>query len=487
MRALVFALLLVPTFAYADGFENVPGGSRTAAMGGAGVAGGYDSAMPVLNPAGLARIPGSVLSVSASLYQYGRVVVPGFAADGAQVGSPWGALDVSQSGIESAEFSSFPSSIAYMLHFGSETPTVLAGSLSIPRSIRRRFVETYELVGDGVTVRDNYTTIVDEQQYVGAFSWATRFGRLRVGASLLGSYTTRIQSVSRDGLVVLGTANFSRAQAKETESLSSIDLGVLAGAQLDVSSHFRVGATVRSPSLNLWGTYTGSVDATLIDSAADTVVANVTSEGSARRGLPLRFGVGVEAFGDGWTVVADGTLYVPRSAEYMAEGQTLQSAIGMSEERPDTEQQFTRVEPTSVTFNIAVGGEYRLTESNWLRLGVFTDFTAQQSAAEQMESMPNMARPPPRHLFNFPIDKFGASVGWGTKLASVDTTIGARGSYGSGQTLRYVPDQRYASASPVETTDASVYEVIAFLSASLDLSDSAGGVAEHFGSFGDSP
>jgi hypothetical protein len=48
--------------------QNLPLGGRTASMGGAGMAFGRDSAMPYLNPAGLARIPHHTFSLSANLY-----------------------------------------------------------------------------------------------------------------------------------------------------------------------------------------------------------------------------------------------------------------------------------------------------------------------------------------------------------------------------------------------------------------------------------
>ena len=52
-----------------------------------------------------------------------------------------------------------------MLHFGSEaSPMVVAGSLTVLRSVQRRFVHSYEFRGEGVAMRDNFTTIVEEQQ-----------------------------------------------------------------------------------------------------------------------------------------------------------------------------------------------------------------------------------------------------------------------------------------------------------------------------------
>ncbi|MCB9647248.1 MAG: hypothetical protein H6730_11715 [Deltaproteobacteria bacterium] len=462
--------------ARADGYENVPVGSRTAAMGGAAMAGGYDSAMPTLNPAGLARIPGSVLSVSASLYRLSHVWVPAFTADGATISSPWGDLAVSQPGIDSSEISSFPSSIAYMLHFGSEThPMVVAGSLTVPRSVQRRFVHSYEFLGEGVAMRDNFTTFIDEEQYVGALSWAAGFGRLRVGASVLGSYTSRVRTIARDGLIVLGTANFHRDQASYSESLNSVDLSALAGVQVDLTSFLRVGAAVRSPSVHLWGHFKGSEDNTVLDALADSFVSTTQIEGEATRGMPLKVGLGVELFGERWSVAADGGVFIPRSAEYSRTGTVLSSSIGTAEARKDQENEVDAVEPTELVLDLALGAEVQITDTNWLRLGVFTDFTAAPPASETAAQITEQ-RPSPRHLFSFPLNKFGGSLGWGTKVAFVDTTLGVVGSYGSGQTLRYVPDQRYSGATPVEATDARIYEVMAFVSAALDLTEAAGGL-----------
>ena len=58
--------------AHAQNHNGVPLGGRTAMMGGAGVAAGNDSAMPYLNPAGLAGVPGDILGVSATVYGWGE-------------------------------------------------------------------------------------------------------------------------------------------------------------------------------------------------------------------------------------------------------------------------------------------------------------------------------------------------------------------------------------------------------------------------------
>lgn len=462
--------------AWADGYENVPIGSRTAAMGRAGLAGGFDSAMPTLNPAGLARLPGSVLAVSASMYRLSVVSVPAFMADGDTIESPWGALTVSQPGIASSEISSFPSSIAYMLHVGGESrPMVLALSLTVPRSVQRRFVHSYEFLGEGVAMRDNFTAIADEQQYVAAISWAGGFGGLRVGASVLGSYTARVQSIARDGLIVLGTANFHREQAQYSESLNSFDLGAVLGVQYDVTSFLRLGASARVPSVHLYGHFKGTEDSTILDALADSFVSTTQIEGDVVRGMPLRLGLGAELFGESWAVAFDAVAFIPRTREYARKGTVLNSSIGTAEARNDVAREVDATDPTRMVFNVGLGLEFKVTESNWLRAGVFTDFSSTPGTDPAMIASA-VGRPSPRQLFSFPVQKVGASLGWGTRVAFVDTTLGVVGSYGSGDTLRYTPDQRYESLPTLETTPAKAYDVMAFLSASLDLSQGADGL-----------
>ncbi|MBK8010548.1 MAG: outer membrane protein transport protein [Deltaproteobacteria bacterium] len=476
-----------PSTAQADGFENVAAGARTAAMGGAAIAGGSDSAMPTLNPAGLALIPGSVLSVSASLYHLGLVTVPHFVSDTDEISSQWGTLSLSQKGIRSLAFSSFPSSIAYFWHLGSaESPHVLAASLTVPRNLKRRFSENYEFLGEGVAIKENQTTLIDEQQYLAALSWGAGFDDLRLGSSLLLGWTSFVRTSERSDLVVLGTGGFQRGQTRESRAENSVDAGLMVGVQYDVLPWLRVGATARSPSLHVAGRFEGSVDNTGIPDQGDTLIATTQSHGEATRGIPLRFGLGLEARFEDWSVALDGQVFLPRTLEFALEGRSINSSIGGAADRPDFDVEIRSRARLNPVINAAVGCEYRVTESNWIRAGLFTDFSALEPTSEQLERLPAIRGPvPPGIFFELPVHRFGASVGWGTKVGVIDTTLGIRGSYGHGRTLRVVPDQRYDRTHAIESTDVTVLEGAAFLSAALDVSEAAGGLMDHVGTMGE--
>lgn len=474
------ALVLVPAIARADGFENVPTGSRTAAMGGAGHARGADSAAPTLNPAGMALIPGSIASLSASLYQITAVRIPAFITDGTTVASRFGPLETSDPSASSNEFSAFPSGVAYFLHLeAGDAPLVLAASLSVPRSSSKRFVESTEYKTDAVSIQESLSTLQEDQTYVTAISGAVGLGQLRLGLSVLGAYTQGLRSTERSALEVQGTSGFVRDQVTEIDRYSSIDLGALVGAQLDLGESFTLGASVRSPSLHLTGSYEGSVDFTNLGSEIDAVVSKMRSNGEAYRGMPMRFGLGAELRGDGWAAAADGLLYLPIGELYRFEAEQFISEVGgQNSAAPDRERAMKVVVPTRPVINVALGFELEVTETNWLRLGAFTDFSALEPASVQAERFAQAKVFP---LFDLPIGRVGGSVGWGTRLGVVDTTIGIRAAYGRGQTLRIDPDVRfdYQASGRADVTDAMVFDGIAFLSAALDVSESVRSLGKH--------
>lgn len=471
---------LAPGPAHADGFESVPSGARAAAMGGVAHARGGDSASPTVNPAGLALIPGSIASLSASLYQLSAVDIPNFIADDSALPSPWGDLALSEQGVSSMQFNAFPSGLAYFYHLGdTEQSMVLAASLSVPRSVSRRFVENNELLGQGVSVKENLTTSIQDQSYVAALSFAWGSGALRIGASVLGGYTQRMETSEGTTLQVMGTAGFTRSQIAESESLHSFDAAAVLGAQLDLAEWISVGLALRTPSLHLTGSYESTVDFTLLGTEQDPLVSTMRATGDGVRGYPARVGGGLELRGEGWGLAFDSVLYLPRQNEFHVLATQVASEIGGDRgAAPDNERSLTIVSETRPVVNFALGGELEVFEKNWLRAGVFTDFSAAQPAEEVAERLGN-ARVFP--LFDLPIDRFGASVGWGTKMGPVDTTFGLRGTYGTGTTLRVNPEKRmaYDQGDRADVTPATVVECVAFVSAALDLSDGAKGLIKH--------
>jgi hypothetical protein len=207
-RVVLLALVLVfwVEEARADGFESVPVGARTGALGGAGIARGWDSAMPTLNPAGIALVPGSVASLSAAVYGLQAISIPKFVSDEETFEhSMLGQLRPSKRSFSSSELSAFPSSLSYFLHLGGENPMVVALALSVPRSIRRSFADQVDFEGEmDPRIHEDISAGVENFVHLGSASWAMSFGRLRVGASLLLARTREIVSVQLTDLLAYG-------------------------------------------------------------------------------------------------------------------------------------------------------------------------------------------------------------------------------------------------------------------------------------------
>ena len=448
---LIASLIFDSSSAIADGYENVPAGSRTAAMGGAGIAAGWDSAMPLLNPAGLALIPNSVASLSASLIK--PVWCP--SKNTSLTGTPYpvaGVIFEFEPGVESVEFGSFPSGLAYFYHLGSsDLPMTLAASLSVPRHINRRFILNTEFSGEpqgqafGVSISDNITTIVLEEQYVAALSWAMALKNLRIGASLLTSYTTYARSSDRSQLTALGTANFLRELLKEATFIDSFDVGAIAGVQYRATDWLGLGLSVRTPSFHIHGTLDQSTDYTRIESGAEPLVMvdQMLGKPETARGFPLKIGAGFTIEGDSWSLAVDGQYFRPRQNEIRLVGTSINSSIGGQDADTDRTNEIDASPKRLNVFNFAVGFEYALTDSNWLRAGVFSEGTAEEQADVSIKTRPRVS---PEFLFTFPIDRYGASLGLGTKLGPIDTTIGVRTTFGKGGTLAMLP-RKYFSAT----------------------------------------
>ena len=414
-RALGMGLLLFGSIARADNFDDVPLGGKTAAMGGAAIAGGRDSAMPVLNPAGLALVPASTVSVSASAYSlrythHDAWFGPGRPAD-------------------STTFSAYPSGLAYVLHFGDqERPFVLGASFSAPMQTKRSVVGGDT---DSAGFRTQDAFLADVIQYQAALSVALGLGKLRLGASaILGHYA---------GTFVINSALFGRGQMvfpSQNESNTSDELAGLVGMQLDLDDRWSVGASARTPSLHLAGAASGQV-------GRDT--GSIT--GGFSFAIPARVGFGVQLRASPWVLALDLSFTLPGDAAWSFDG-------GHYE--------------TQTSVQGALGVERTLESGNSLRAGLFarsSSFGYQLYTKQGDRYDPAIAA--------WPLWQAGPSFGYGMRLGPVDTTLGVQASVGADR--KGVPlegTQRGVDPIAPSGRESSTFEigVIAFVSATVDVS-----------------
>lgn len=278
-RSLAAVALAVwaPVAAARDlGRQNYLVGERASGMGGALVALTGDAASAYYNPAGLGAFEKKGISLSASAYQLSSESYPGELSIPMQGG---GAIAGDMSG---RTFATFPSSIVYVLPFGSTdgggTRRVLAFSVLVPDFDK---VSTRVSVPAGAYMYDlqgSYTT--QDQTYWFGPSYAVQTGRWRWGASVFGlAHVTDTQAkIGQKAVFQSG----ERAYTTTSIDKSGTALTLLAqlGAQVELTERLTFGATVRSPTL---GRLYSSVSMLALNSGYGETGAGAAESGYADR------------------------------------------------------------------------------------------------------------------------------------------------------------------------------------------------------------
>ncbi len=470
--------------------QAIPFGGRTAAMGGTGIARGDDSAMPVLNPSGLALVSSSTLSLSASLYAFHHVSIPHFNADTDTLDDGFRTIEVSRQGIESNTVETLPSSLAYIYHVGGEHHQVLAASVTIPRSTSRRFVQNLDLAaqdpsgGTGQVIRDQLTFVENFGQYVLGFSYArTLSEKLRVGGTLGVVYTSSLITQQSTRLSVPATATqFNFINDSLTRESSSLDLDGIFGAQLDLSDSLSVGAVFHTPALHVHGNWDFSQDENRSDPSGTSTLRKVRESGDSIDAPPMKIGVGAGyRKSDCWSIAVDVTGSVAIKNDRRIKADHTESSVTSGKSPTVTSSVLDAERKREHRVNGSVGGEIRVGDETWIRMGAFTDLSLDPAVGQNKNLGNQLNR---SEVLSFPFHRFGGTFGLGTITGPVDSTIGIAASYAQGDTVRLDPIR---SATPMgfgtalEKTPARVFDFMFFVTGTVDLKKAASGMGGKLG------
>jgi long-chain fatty acid transport protein len=350
--ALVLAALASPAPARADDSNYRPYaiGVRAAGMGGAFTALADDGSGPFYNPAGVAFVERSQLSLSGSVYG----VVSGTFED---------ALGTTGRNFSYSGLNTFPTTTAAIWKIGgpgpSERANVIAVSVYLPDALT---------IDDRTTIesRENAFFLGTQTQTVWAgVTYARRLGRLGFGASLFGLFGTAIRNF--DLTVVLPTD--TNAFATVTSRTDATTYGVVGalGARLDLSDQLRLGLSLYSPEL---GTGTRK-SFTRIAFGASTAAPGLTvlnvEDLTASPTLPLRAQAGVAWTSGRFTLTGDVIFLAGRTVHDDAGRETIVNGAPVP-----LDQRIVR----NAVVNGAVGAEYVIDDRFPLRAGFYTDFAA---------------------------------------------------------------------------------------------------------------
>lgn len=463
--------------------ERIPLGGRTATMGGAAVAAGSDSAMPYLNPAGLASVPGGVFGISATLYSYRVLTISDYflpSGWNSEDELTYGRLKVQRDSMASSTYVEMPSSLMYfgpMGDLGRHGNYKLGLALVTPEVERRELVGTFS--GNLPDVNGSYERSTGlsyrRTDYYAGPSLALGFSLrpeatpgvppprkarhdLRLGVSAFAYYSRyhRVETASARLSALGGTA---RASAEWTAASGGESLGVVPvlGAQLRLVSELWAGAAVAAPSVHLWGwrnangtvaSESTNADGTLAATEYDTVAA-----GDYRQGAPWRLTGGL-AWDDRqhFSVAADITYRAPLQDALHYPVISRESYTGTGE----ISRRYTRTQdPVSVdlnaTFDLSLGVEVVLGPMFSLRAGGFSDFSNAEPLRTDVNEQPNRTR----------LDQFGGSLGLGMNQSVFDTTLGLVYARGQGEISALdFSDQSAFTPRPVDAVQHAFFLVL---------------------------
>jgi hypothetical protein len=424
LAALALPLACAAT-ARAQNFREVPIGGRTATMGGAGTAAGNDSAMPYLNPAGMAGLPGGVFAVSASVYGTTQRAITDFYAP-TGFNPSLGPVVVQKNTVSSSSVTELPSSVMYFKYLSpADAPwkQVLGMALIIPDSpkleiqgsFRASFPkEPLDLALDDTLTRTSTT------YYVGP-TWAAAYGDwLRVGLSAHLAYERDFVATSSNGSALLNRG-IDSAQLAISSGASgySISFAPTLGVQLRAAPKLWVGAAFRPPAIPITGSYnrteSSNIVATSDSGAPNNSIEQLTESGVYHYAPPMHVNVGL-AWDDreNFSIAVDAHYYFKRS--------DLVHQAGLSRDQQTRSGEIGRDATTLAVFNsgsegvldFSLGAEYALNPLMAIRAGVFTD----------MAGAPSLDNQQPSDAYTLREDRYGVTAGLGVTAGAFDTTFG---------------------------------------------------------------
>lgn len=419
MKRWPFLLLALPATATADDGNYRPYliGGRAGGMGGAFTALADDPSGPYYNPAGIALVKRSQLSLSGSLFGLFSDSTKDALGDGRN--------------LDSANLQTFPIQTSGVYKLGPEppetSPDALAISIFVPTSVSQADRDYL-----GSQASSAATSFKEDDVWLG-LTYAHRFGKLSVGASAFALFETASAAIELNVVDPSSSAAFANINASNDETRLGV-VGAL-GVRYDVSDEVSLGLALYSPELGAWSKrklYIRFANGDVDGMPADSSVRHAEDLHSSPS-LPARLQTGVAWSSGAVTLTADLIVLFPR------------------EVRDDEDREaeaFDRWVKRSFVVNGAAGVEVLLTPSLPFRAGAWTDF----SAAE--------APTPDGPGNNTHVDRFGGSLSLAIRGEHTETSLNLNAVYGSGETL--IPDNLdFTVLRKSSDTQMGLYAIVA--------------------------
>jgi hypothetical protein len=375
-------------------------------MGGAFTALADDGSGPFYNPAGIAFVERSQLSLSGSVYG----VVSGTFQDALGAGRNF----------NYSNLNTFPTTTAAVWKIGGPGPSershVVAVSVYVPDALT---------IDDRTTIetRENAFFLGKQTQtvWVGA-TYARRLGRLGFGVSGFGLLGTQIQSFDLTVVDPTDASRFATLSGRIDETTYGF-VGAV-GARFDLSEQLRLGLSLYSPAIGGGSRKAFQRVAAAVPDVTTGVVTSVAAVLNvenlhASPTLPLRAQAGIA-----WT---SGRLTLTGDVIFLA-GRTVHDDANRVEVVLGQPVPVDRRIVRNAVVNGAVGAEYVIDDRFPLRAGFYTDF----AASNDPSPTGNVANT--SHM-----DRYVGTLSIGYKTEHTSTSLGVNVAAASGTDLVPAP------------------------------------------------
>jgi len=378
--ALVVVFSLVPVSAQSVNYEGFVVGERAAGMGGAYTALADDGSAVFHNPAGLAQVRRSGLSMSANTYGYHESTVEGVLTGSGK------SVDLERSGALA-----FPNSLVYVVPLGGEDPVqhTAAFSVLVPDYFEEDGVQSLLLPEAGVEF--DIFVATTRQVYLVGPSYGLRVGRLYVGASLFARYL----SYARERSTVLNTRiedYASRLQQFEQVTADFVGLEGVLGVMVKPTPAWSFGLRVEVPPARLYGTARSFAARTVVKAPGgrDFAAAEAEVYQDVFRDLeddvyvhrPWAFSAGASlTLAGGLVLSMDARLYLPLDPYRFIDGAPREATERYGElplglDSPPRTWDSTRPDPGGeLVVNGALGAFVPVTEGYAVMAGLYSDLS----------------------------------------------------------------------------------------------------------------
>ena len=389
--AAMIAMVLLPctTLAQDHNYWNNQFGSRSALMGGAVVGGVRDTSAVFYNPGALGFIDNQSLSVSANALRVERSVIENGAGDGRD--------------LDSDTLSVVPLLISGITFLNDSGSDVLGYGILTRNSYQLEISERRDVVGNIL----NSGTFPGEENYIGQISADTKLDEYwggvgyshrfneQISAGLTTFVAVRSQSFNEQTFArVISTDTFAASTSNLSSNYDFYNVRLLwkGGVSVDCNP-VKIGLTVTTPSIDLFGDGTSAGDLTVTnvdidgDGLPDTFVADDRQDDlDAEIRSPLSIAAGLDwqitdqtviaVTGEWFTALGAYDVMTPEARDFIR-------PPGVATGLFNSQDFLTVLDAADDVFNVALAVEHSFTETLKGILSFRTDYSNGASIAEQ--------------------------------------------------------------------------------------------------------